>query len=231
MLKKFTALLLAVFMLTALATAQSAEYTGVWYLLSIESEGVTLNPADMGMEMTITLNDDGSGLVSSTGEEETPATWTLEDDVLTVVAEEDPLSLVLNEEGQLVASIEGTTMIFDREPPVAGFEAAAEVAAEDIADFDGTWNITMVNAYGMVVPFAAMAESGLEDATVLIENGVLTAFEVTSEEAGTLVDGKLMIGSSMGDEYAQSVSLLEDGTLAFNYMGIIFYCEKVEVME
>ncbi|HPJ02510.1 MAG TPA: hypothetical protein PKU80_06695 [Candidatus Limiplasma sp.] len=231
MMKKFAALLLALLMIGTLATAQSFDFTGTWYLVSISAEGVTLNPADMGMEMSMTLNADGTGAVSTTGEEDKVASWALDGETLTVTADEEPLAFTVSEEGQLVAEAEGAVMTFGREPAAPGFVAAAEIPAEDIAAFDGTWTITTVNAYGMVVPFAAMAQSGLENATVVIENGAVTSFDATEPAVGTLVDGKLVIASELGEEFAQTVSLLEDGTIALNYMGILFYCEMAEVVE
>lgn len=229
MIKKFTAILLSVLMLLALATAQTSDYTGVWYLISVESAGITINPADMGMEMVLTLNEDGTGIASATGEEDSVASWTLEGDVLTVVAEEEPLAFMLTAEGQLVADADGNKMIFGREPAAPGFVAAAEVVVEDVAAFDGTWTVTTVNAFGMVLPFAAMAQMGMEDASVVIENGTITAFGVA--QTGALVDGKLVVEATETDPLGKSVSLLEDGTLAMNYMEIIFYAEKVEVVE
>ena len=60
MIKKITALLLTLMMLGALVSAQAADFTGTWYLVSIDSNGVTINPADMGMEMSLNLNADGT---------------------------------------------------------------------------------------------------------------------------------------------------------------------------
>ena len=229
MIKKFTAMLLSVLLLFTFAMAQTADYLGVWYLVSVESGGIALNPTDVGMEMIITLNDDGTGAVASTGEEDMPASWVLDGDVLTITADDEPLAFTLTEEGQLVAEAEGSMMVFGREAAGPSFIPAAEIAAEDIAAFDGTWTITTVNAYGMILPFAAMAQTGMEDAAVVIDNGSIQSLGV--EQTGAFVDGKLVVEATETDPLGKSFSLLEDGTLAMNYMDIIFYCEMVEVME
>ena len=229
MIKKFTALLLSVLLLFTLAMAQTADYLGEWYLVSVESGGIELIPADIGMEMIITLNDDGTGTVASTGEEDMPASWVLDGDVLTITADEEPLSFMLTEDGQLTAQAEDSKMVFGREAVGPSFIPAFEVEAEDIAAFDGSWTITTVNAFGMFIPFAAMAQMGMEDASVIIENGTVTALGET--QTGTLTDGKLVIESTETEAFGKSFSLLEDGTIAMEYMEMIFYCEMLEVME
>jgi hypothetical protein len=234
MIKKLTAILLSLLMLGAFATAQSVDYTGIWYLVSIESQGITLSPADMGMELTMNLNADGTGTASSTGEGDTAATWVLDGDTLIVTADDSPLSLTMNEEGQLVAELEGNTMYFDREPATPSFVPAAEVLVEDIAAFNGTWTITMVNAFGLVIPFSAMAQMGdvgLADGNVIIQDGSVTTFGALEPETGALVDGKLVITSPMGETLGKTLSMLEDGTMLIMYMEMSFYCEKVEVVE
>ena len=231
-MKKFTALLVSLLLLISVATAQPSDYTGTWYLVSMEAEGVTINPADMGMEMIMTLHDDGSAALSFTGEEPPEeAFWVLDGDTLTVTADGQPLSLMLTDNGQLTADQGDSTLLFGREPAAAGFEPAPEVAADDITAFDGAWTITRVNAFGMVLPFAAAAEMGVTDASVIIDNGSITAFGAEDAQTAMFTDGKLMISASSEEDFDKTVSLLEDGTLALRYMGIIFYLEQPEVME
>lgn len=229
MIKKLTALVLSVLMLFTLAMAQTADYLGEWYLVSVESGGIAFNPTDVGMEMIVILYDDGTGAVASTDEEDMEATWVLEGDVLTITADDEPLAFTLTEDGQLVAQAEGSTMVFGREAPEASFIPAAEITAEDLAAFDGEWTITTVNVYGMILPFAAMAQMGMEDASVVIDNGNVTAFGVP--QTGALVDGKLVVEATETDAFGKSFSVLEDGTIAMTYMDMIFYCVTAEVVE
>jgi hypothetical protein len=231
MVKKLTALLLCLLMLCTLASAETVDYSGVWYLVSVESNGIALNPSDIGMEMTMTLNADGTGVVTITDEDDSPATWVLDGETLTVTADEQPLAFTMTEDGQLVADNAGNNMYFGREPAGPGFVPAAEIVAEDIAAFDGTWSITTVNAFGMVVPFSAMAEMGMADGNVVILDGSVTSLGMPDAEVGTLEDGKLVVVSPIEGSYGKTFSLLEDGTLAMSYMEMVFYCEKVVVEE
>jgi len=229
MMKKLAALLLGLLVLGTLATAQTADYTGTWYLVSVEIEGITLNPADLGIDQTIVLNADGTGLISTADEEDEPAAWTLDGETLTITAGESPLDFTANDDGQLVADAEGYIMTFGREPASSSFVAAAQIAAADISDFDGIWTITTVDANGMIVPFAAMAQIGYEDAGIVIQNGSVTSLGVEFAQTGTLTDGKLVVASvtDTGTDETKTFALLEDGTIAMTYMDMVFYCERV----
>lgn len=226
MVKKIVALLLCLLMLGSLAVAQTVDYTGVWYLVSVESSGVAFSPADVGMEMTVTLNADGTGTITTTGEEDKVAAWALDGDVLTITADEQPLAFTLTAEGQLVAESEGTKMIFGREAAGPGFVPAAAIAAPDMAAFNGTWTITTVDVGGMYVPFAAMAQAGLEDASIVILDGSVTS--LGTQETATFADGKLEVASLVEGMTGKSFSMFEDGTLSMTYMEIVFYCVKAE---
>lgn len=229
MMKKIAALLLFLFMLGSLATAETVDYAGVWYLVSAESGGIPFNPADIGMEMVMTLNADGTGVITMSGEEDKAATWVSDGEILTVTAKEQPRVFTLTADGQLVAENEGSKLIFGREAAAPGFVPAAEIAAPDVAAFNGTWTITTVNVGGMYVPFSAMAQAGLEDAAVVIQDGIVMS--LGAQETGTFADGKLEIASQIEGMAGKSFSLLEDGTLAMTYMEIVFYCAKAEDVE
>ncbi len=234
MTKKITALLLSLLMLTALVSAQAADFSGTWYLVSIVNNGIAINPAGSTMEITMNLNADGTATNSMYGEDDIPALWSADGDTLTVTVDDEPLTFTMTEEGQLFAEYEGSQMYFGREPAEPDFIPAAEIAADSIASFDGTWTITAVSVYGMIVPFASMAESGqLGDVSEIVEisNGSVVSFDSAESVEGTLTDGKLVVPSNLGDEFAQTFSLLEDGSLSITFMGIVFYCDMAEAME
>ena len=226
MVRKLAGLLLCLMLLGSLATAQTVDYTGVWYLVSVESSGVALNPSDIGMEMSMTLNADGTGVIAMTGEEDKTATWALDGETLTITSEEQPLTFVLTADGQLTAENEDTKMIFGRDAAAPAFVPAAEIAAPDIAAFNGTWTITTVSVSGMYVPFSAMAQAGMEDASIVILDGSVTS--LGTQETGTFAEGKLEVASLVEGMTGKSFALLEDGTLTMTYTEIVFYCVKVE---
>jgi hypothetical protein len=231
MIKKLTALLMSLLMICSFAAAETVDYSGIWYLVSIESEGIVLNPADIGMAMTFTLNADGTGMITITDEDDQAVTWARDGETLTITANDEPLSFVPTDDGKLTAENEGSIMTFGREAPGSSFVPAPEIAAADIVEFDGTWNITMVNAYGMLLPFSAMAQMGMLDGTIPIQSGSITSFGAAEAEVGTLTDGKLIVPSPAEGAFGKSINLLEDGTLSVEYMDMIFYCEKAVTAE
>ena len=246
MIKRIAALVISILMLTSLAAAQTSNYTGTWHLNSMEMDGVTLSPADVGMEMIMILYDDGTAELAMTDEMGEAGSWVLDGETLTVTVDGDPLDFALTAEGKLVAEMGDTTMVLGRDKPEQSFTPAPEIPANDISDFDGTWTVSMVKAFGMTVPFAAMGDMGLTDPTIIIQNGTVTTFG-EMVETGVLADGKLVIESvvdvtidetadetaddTYDEAFGKTFSLLEDGTMSMDYMEIIFYCEKVEVTE
>ena len=73
-MKKITALILALMMACLMLPALAEEdVTGDWYLQSMSAGGMSINPADMGMSMKLTLNAGGTyAMVSGEDAEEGP---------------------------------------------------------------------------------------------------------------------------------------------------------------
>lgn len=96
-------------------------FLGEWRLEAIEMDGTSMNPAQLGMEMVITLTEDG--LVSLyDGSETMQATWFVSYGVAVV----DGALLKLREDGKLVLEEEGGMMIFTQ-----GEVAASEELSEE----------------------------------------------------------------------------------------------------
>ena len=76
-----------------------------WYLVSLTQEGVTMNPADYGLEISMTLNADGSSAMVAYGEDSV-GSWSVEGDVISITDEDDNTQeFSLNENGELVADM------------------------------------------------------------------------------------------------------------------------------
>ena len=101
-------------------TGGSAELTGVWTLLSIEMDGVTLDPALFGMSMTLTLSEDGTAAIDD-GEDVSIGAWYIAGDVLYV----EDMPLTLDESGCLVLEEDGAKMRFSQGEVIPG-EAPSE---------------------------------------------------------------------------------------------------------
>ncbi len=87
----------------------------VWYLHELVTDDVHANALDQGMEMSITLYDDGRAEIK-VNEETTPAFWTENEEAITITAEEKE-DLYTKVEDTLENDQGGTLMIFRREKP------------------------------------------------------------------------------------------------------------------
>ena len=87
----------------------------VWYLHELVTDGVHANALDQGIEMSITLYEDGRAEIE-VNKETTPAFWTEDEKTITVTAEEKE-NLYTKVEDTLENDQDGTLMIFKREKP------------------------------------------------------------------------------------------------------------------
>ena len=220
-MKKLLVLTLALAMLlSAAASAETADYTGVWYLTSLESEGVTYSPADFGVDMSIEINEDGTttGISVMGGETQTAeGTWTVEGDGIIITLDGDPASFVL-EEGLLTADQDGMKMIFSREKPeIEVFVPAAPMADAAVEDYAGNWSAIKVSYEGSYFDTSLLGyEINVSiDGTALTVNGFPFSGETFETE---FADGALSYTiESSEEEMISGVSarLLEDDTISF----------------
>lgn len=248
-MKKILACVLALslMLLCVVAAAETTDVTGSWYLNVVETEGMQMEPGMLGMEVTMILNADGTVVLYSAfgeeGEEET-GTWTQEGDIVTLKQEEAEDTVFALTEGQLVADMDGEKMIFGREKTeVEKYEAAPVDTDAALADFDGDWEISLIDFMGMQIP-AEMAEGivDMSQTNMSISNGVAVMSgtdaegnPVSAEITGELADGVLTLKTV--DEYENEsvlpVALLEDGLLCLTEgdeesgMSIAIYYERV----
>ena len=77
MKRKLTLLLACLMALTMALTgaAESLSPVGSWTLTGVEANGMTLDPAMLGMEITMTLNEDGNAEMGMTGLLEDGGPW------------------------------------------------------------------------------------------------------------------------------------------------------------
>jgi len=241
MIRKMTVILLCLLMMSTFVMAETTDLTGTWYLSAVEAGGFSVHPADVGVTMyIITLNEDGTGTWTvGSDASKPPVNWVMVGETLRI---SDPDSVIWDltptGDGNLLAKGEQMNMIFGREAPGPAFVPAPASAAANVAEFDGTWNITKVNFSGVIVPFSSMAQYGWNDGTVIVENGSFTMQGsemlglAVKDEVGTLKDGKLIFPSLTGDKDRElAMSLLEDGTVSVDYYSVVLYCEKADTAE
>ena len=233
-MKKIVSLLLALMMACTLIFAAAAEetVTGIWYLNEVQMEGLSLNPATLGVEMTITLNEDGtcvSETIQDEETEETLGTWEMGDGVVIVAmeGEEEPSEFAV-EDGQLSADLGGVIGIFGREAPEA-LVAPEIVPAENEDAFLGIWTLSSIGIGDTIFPAAAM---GMET-TMTIAAGKVTLIsgDEPDEYTSEFADGALKATNPEGEEMA--LSLTDAGSVAITYeldeeTAMILYFEPVK---
>ena len=256
-MKKLISLVLILCMACMLIPAVAEEdVTGTWYLVEVVTQGMTINPADMGMKSMVTLNADGTlkATMEMMGEsQEQDGTWAQDGDTLTI-NQNDSTNAMTIIDGKLVISDGEQSMIYGREEAVASPKAAT-VAAESEEAFLGTWSIVALDIMGVHATKDQFASFGLDDydVTLVIEPGKVilkssySGSESTSEMESVFADGKLTVtipdlaeslkaaaeaGLEISMSDTQSIELVEDGTILYgmDFMGMAMsvYLEKTE---
>lgn len=241
-MKRRSIVIILVFVLSLVAVGASAleaaDIVGTWYLNAIEMNGATASPDVMGLEMTMTLDADGTALLVMSGQDDSAGTWKIENGEL-AVDDGITVSVMTLSDDTLVTDMYGVTMSFGKtkeEAPIVEIAPARIVA--DVAEYNGTWKGVHVDYMGTLIPLAivemdlTLTISGGTIQLDITESGQGDAQSMTAD--GELVEGTLL--ATMGDgETAQTVmlQLLEDGTLSYTIadedtVGTI-YCEKAEV--
>lgn len=213
-MKKLLSLLLALMMgLGCIAFAEGVDYTGTWVLTSAEASGVTMD-ADMlamlGMDMTMTLNADGTMTVSMLGMEEA-GTWVATENGVAITDEEETIELPYQND-MLLMEQDGTIMMLARGEASAqaddGIQADPNAASYN---YTGVWVLSGVEMFGVQMDPATVGVSGdvalYEDGTCTLTmqdesqdgtwavtgTGITTTDAQGVVDAYTLVNGELVV--------------------------------------
>lgn len=87
-----------------------APYVGTWYGTKMLLDGDEYDMAEFGMEMILTLNEDGTAVLADSDEEDFTV-WAVENGMVVL----DTIIGILNEDGQLCLEEEGTQLLFVRD--------------------------------------------------------------------------------------------------------------------
>ena len=258
-MKKLISLLLALCMACMLIPAVAEDSpVGVWYAVKVIMKGVEVNPADMGMDWTMTFNEDGS-FVNSMGimgqSQDTTGTWTYEGGTLSVTSDGSTAALPFADGAITIDMGEEGSAVFTQEAPAAAPKAAV-VAAESEDVFLGSWALSSIDIMGIHATKDMFASFGMEgyEVSMVIEPGKVT---MTSATAGTdpsstemesvFEGGKLLVkipnleeslqaagelGLNLDIGDTQTIELVEDGTILYSmeFMGMSMgvYLEKTD---
>ena len=207
-------MLVCLLLLVALpVSAEADSLVGTWVLSSVEAEGFAVAPAELGLEMTITLQGDGSAEMAIPGVSTETGSWTVDGESLSITdSAGTPQVFTVGENGTFSAEANGAVMIFAREGaelPAAEGEAQPAVLEEvTLADFDGEWTATHGVAMGVEVSLEMLGtqvDMSLSDGSVTISDG-------TNSQA--VLDGNALVVDMSGVEVP--LYLRDDGTLAMS---------------
>ncbi len=142
-----------------------AALVGVWNLVSMMGK----DASTLGVEMKLSLYEDGSALFFD-GDNEEETVWMLLDDQITVMG----MSAALDENGRLTMSLYGIELIFERE----GAKNETSPENDDGAAFLGTWKLKYMDG-------TDISSYGIEMSLTLNKDGTAVMFDGYSEEKGS----------------------------------------------
>ncbi len=208
-MRKLLSVVLALALLLACAAlpaaAEGASYAGEWYLVEMGMNGMSMAPGDVGMSMTLTLNEDGTGrfLTVQGGEEKTDeVTWEAVEGGINVTQSGDT-RLFEDVDGRLKAAIGESTLILGREAPAA-MVIPSKVTAESLDVFQGKWQLTKMLMGGALLPSNVLANMGMTfESNLAVEGekafldmtvmGISVTGEAPVEGTAALTEGALVV--------------------------------------
>ena len=221
-MKKLISLILILCMACMLIPAVADEaVTGEWYLKSMKMGEQEYDAAAMGVNIVMTLSEDGSlSMTMPDSPEPATGTWTLDGDQITIDVDETPVSGTITAEA-IELEQEGQVMVFTREAPVAITVADAK-PAESAEDFYGQYTIAYVEMEGNLMDMSSLGYS----TGLIIGEGTFEILPTNDEDMMALTigmlaltptemeDGALKVASATNPEGVDGkIELLEDGMI------------------
>lgn len=199
--------LLAAAMLCFGAMAEATDYTGKWVLTGVEMNGTRVSNTMLGLEMSLTLNADGTCLYE-TADDAQPGTWAATETGITVTDEGGAQDLFTYGEDMLSIVQSGVTLLMTREgaePAIAApkqYVKGTPRTGLTLADFNGRWVLVGAETGGMFLTPDMVGMSlqiDLADGageyhvqTASSRGSIDLACEVTEQENGTLLTATVM---------------------------------------
>ncbi len=201
-----------------------ASYLGTWYCNLVEDGDMKINPADWDMSITLTLNEDGSALIA-TDDDMQSLSWRASEDGILV----DTILVTMQEDGTLIASDDGTIMIFGRTPamlaptqettpePTQEPDSEENGLNEDLMRYVGVWHACYVHTDGLTGDMRGM---GLNITLALNADGTGTIDFPKLENhlwypgEEYLEYGTVYFGDG-NDGFAMPLTILDDGYMRY----------------
>lgn len=176
---------------------EGAAYIGNWQADTMEIDGESYSVADMGIEMSVMLNADGTA-ESFDGEATETGAWTIEDG--NVVLEGVPLTL--SEDGRLIMDEDGIKLYFVKND-------STDVSSEPTSDVSSEASFDVSSELPPEVSVEVPSEGSEAEQTIQME----CKYICQSAES----EGVTLNTSMLGGEYA--LTFHADGTVDFVMVG------------
>ena len=197
---------------------EGAPFLGTWSLEMIDLGGMQMDPALLGMTMTLTFNEDGSA-VSDDGMDVETLPWAVENGAAIV----DGMALTINEDGKLILDDGEGKMIFAPGEPTPAGELSEEeqmlallalmmqmTETEDNTGFD------YLNTKFVCTSYSASGVT-LDSSTLGAEFGVIFHEDNTAD---------LILAGYVMENLPYSIT--DEGVYAVNYYGTFFNCTPTD---
>ncbi|MBQ4580567.1 MAG: hypothetical protein IJA83_07880 [Clostridia bacterium] len=197
---------------------EGAPFLGAWTLEMLETGGMQLDPAMLGMSMTLTFCEDGS-VTSDDGSEPSVSAWHVENGA----AVADDLILTLNEEGKLIMDVEGDLMLFTKDEGKVAGELSEEEQLLALLALMMQLDETEASDGGeylntkFVCDTYSVSGITLDGSTLGAEYSVIFYEDNTAD---LTLGGLLMAGAPY--------TVTEEGVYAIDYYGIIHNCTPTD---
>lgn len=198
---------------------EGAPFLGTWSLEMMDLGGMQMDPAMLGMTMTLTFNEDGSA-VSDDGMEPFTAPWHMENGAAIV----DGMALTINEEGKLILDDGESKMIFAKGEAAPAAELSEEeqmlallALMMQMAETEESTGFDRLNTKFVCTSYSASGVT-LDGATLGAEFGVIFHEDNTAD---------LILAGYVMENLPYSIT--EEGVYAVNYYGTFFNCTPTDV--
>lgn len=216
-MKKLMALMLALMMMGCAALGEAAvNYVGTWVLTVLETPEMKMDMAllkQLGMGMTMTLNEDGTMYIDTMGVKE-EGTWVVTETGIAITDDEETLQIAYVND-MLRIEDDGAAMLLTREG--AAEEAAPAATSAESVDFvAGYWVLDSVQVMGFTMDAEAMQMQAYME---LYEDGTCLLVQDEERQYGTWT--KTETGLNTTDAEGQTdVYTYVDDTLVVEQDGV-----------
>jgi len=211
--------------LTVFAAMAQEDLAGVWHLTEGDTGSAILSAEEVGMEMTLTLSEDGTYSLSGTDMDTVSGTWSQISTSIRLMESTGAVSFLAYEDGRLSIHEGGVQMYFDRE--TAQKEEADLRTDAALADFSGRWEgVSVTDEVGFIRLNAIGMAMSLDIRDTRVELTMVLEGEKTSGTLEAHYENGAMIVAE--NETAFTLRLLEDGSMDCEMASAHIRLEKVE---